>query len=154
MCVYNTHSPGADYLTYIHDIIALKSNPYVSFPPLPPPPFKVYLALGCLIFASNPCLLNLRHICHSPLFPPLLHQFFPIFVHHLHLSLVSDLSAGLGMSSVKMEHDLDCQPKKSHVDVCWPFMAKLGFYGRSLAEGLSLIVVMTYCRIQISVTAC
>lgn len=66
--------------------------------------------------------------------------------------LVSDLSLGLSMGfAVKMERDFDCQVKNPHVDVCWPFMAKIRFYGHSLAEDLLFVVVMTCCTVQIVV---
>lgn len=85
-------------------------------------------------------------------------QSFSILVHHLCffcLSLVSDLSLGLSMGfAVKMERDFDCQAENSPVDICWPFMAKIRFYGHSLAEDLLFVVVMACCRVHIVVIAC
>ncbi len=81
---------------------------------------------------------------------------FTVFVHHLCffscLSLVSDLSLGLSMGfAVKMERDFDCLAKNPHVDLCCPFMAKIRFYGHSLAEDLLFVVVMMCCTVQIVV---
>lgn len=88
----------------------------------------------CLsVYLLSPSLASLR--------PP------PLFFC---LSLFSDLSLGSGWASLlKWNVILIARLKNPHVDVSWPFMAKIHFYGHSLAEELLFVVVMTCCRVEI-----